>query len=84
DGTGYPRGLRGADIPVEGRVMAVVDVYDATRTRSLYRAPLSHQDSVRLITKGRGTHFDPDVVDAFLRVSDEFEMVSLEAEAQPS
>lgn len=84
DGAGYPRGLRGADIPVEGRVMAVVDVYDATRTRSLYRPPLSHEDSVRLITKGRGTHFDPDVVDAFLRVSSEFEMVSLEAESQPT
>ena len=80
DGTGYPRGLRGAEIPIEGRVMAVIDVYDATRTRSLYRVPMSHEASVGLITKGRGTHFDPDVVDAFLRVSREFEVVSIEAE----
>jgi adenylate cyclase len=84
DGAGYPRGLRGAEIPIEGRVMAVVDVYDATRTRSLYRPSLSHQQSVGLITRGRGTHFDPDVVDAFLRVSGEFEAVSVEAENQPA
>jgi adenylate cyclase len=82
DGTGYPRGLRGPEIPVAGRVMAVIDVYDATRTRSLYRRPLSHDDAVQLIVRGRGTHFDPDVVDVFLRVSKEFEAVSIQAEAE--
>jgi response regulator RpfG family c-di-GMP phosphodiesterase len=76
DGTGYPRGLRGNEIPVEGRIMAVVDVYDAAHARSLYRAPLPHEDTVKLIAKGRETHFDPDVVDAFLRVSKSFEEVS--------
>ena len=69
DGTGYPEGLRGADIPIPGRVMSVVDVYDACTTRTLYRTPLSHDDAVALIVRGRGTHFDPDVVDAFVRVS---------------
>jgi len=69
DGTGYPEGLRGAEIPIPGRVMAVVDVYDATVTRRIYRLPMSHDEAVAFIAKGRGTHFDPDVVDAFLKVS---------------
>jgi CHASE2 domain-containing sensor protein len=76
DGTGYPQGLRGTDIPVAGRVMAVVDVYDAVRARSLYQRCLSHDDTVQLIVKGRGTHFDPAVVEAFLNVSARFESVS--------
>jgi adenylate cyclase len=80
DGTGYPEGLRGADIPVPGRVMSVVDVYDASTTRTLYRPSLTHQQAVALIVKGRGTHFDPDVVDAFVTVSPLIERVSHEAD----
>jgi putative two-component system response regulator len=76
DGSGYPRGLRGADIPVEGRIMAVVDVYDAVHARSLYTQALPHDETVSLIVKGRETHFDPDVVDAFLTVSPAFERIS--------
>jgi adenylate cyclase len=79
DGTGYPQGLRGAQIPVAGRVMALVDVYDAVRARSLYDRCMSHEDTVRLIVEGRSTHFDPAVVDAFLRVSARFKDVSEEA-----
>jgi putative two-component system response regulator len=79
DGTGYPQGLRGTDIPVAGRVMALVDVYDAVRARSLYQRCLSHEDTVELIVKGRGTHFDPAVVEAFLSVSARFKIVSDEA-----
>ena len=82
DGMGYPRGLAATEIPVPGRIMALVDVYDAVRARSLYRPCLSHPDTVKLIVAGRATHFDPDVVDAFLRVSAEFEQVSREA-AEP-
>jgi adenylate cyclase len=69
DGTGYPRGLRGADIPVAGRVMAVVDVYDATVTRNLYQSSMSHDEAVKFIVAGKGTHFDPAVVDAFVAVA---------------
>jgi len=86
DGTGYPRGLRGTDIPVEGRIMAVVDVYDAAHARSLYHPCLPHEETVKLITQGRETHFDPDVVDAFLTVSKAFEDISsspLERAAAP-
>jgi adenylate cyclase len=76
DGTGYPQGLRAEEIPVAGRVMAVVDVYDAVRARSLYERSSSHEATVQLIERGRGTHFDPAVVDAFVRVADRFKAVS--------
>ena len=79
DGTGYPQGLHSTNIPVAGRIMALVDVYDAVRARSLYKKCLSHDDAVQLIVRGKGTHFDPAVVDAFLSVSKSFEAVSSEA-----
>ena len=69
DGTGYPQGLRGTQIPVPGRIVGLVDVYDAVRSRRVYASPMSHEEVVALIVKGRGTHFDPAVVDAFLKVS---------------
>jgi adenylate cyclase len=72
DGAGYPEGLRGEDIPAAGRIVAVVDVYDAISTRTLYRSPMSHEQVVAYITAGRGSHFDPAVVDAFLRVAPAF------------
>jgi adenylate cyclase len=78
DGTGYPEGLQGDEIPIPGRVMAVVDVYDAATTRTLYRPSLTHDQAVALIVRGRGTHFDPDVVDAFLKISSLFEQCSTE------
>jgi adenylate cyclase len=69
DGTGYPQGLKGAQIPIPGRIMAVVDVYDAIRTRNLYKAPMSQDEAVKHILDGKGKHFDPAVVDAFVQVS---------------
>jgi putative two-component system response regulator len=69
DGTGYPQGLKGPDIPVPGRVMALVDVYDACTTRSLYRAPMSHDQVIQFILQGKGSHFDPAVVEAFLEIA---------------
>lgn len=79
DGTGYPRRLRGREIPVEGRVMAVVDVYDAITTRSLYRSPVSHDDAVKFIVERKATHFDPAVVRAFVNVAPQFQTVSAES-----
>jgi response regulator RpfG family c-di-GMP phosphodiesterase len=78
DGSGYPQGLSGAAIPIPGRVMALVDVYDAILTRSLYRKPMTHDEAVKFIVKGRGTHFDPDVIDAFVKVSDVMQRLSAE------
>jgi HD-GYP domain-containing protein (c-di-GMP phosphodiesterase class II) len=82
DGAGYPQGLRGTAIPVAGRVMAVVDVYDAASARTLYRNCLSHDDTVALIVRGKGTHFDPAVVDAFVAVAAFFKRASDEAVAE--
>jgi adenylate cyclase len=78
DGTGYPQGLHGTEIPIVGRLMAVVDVYDAVKTRRLYRQPMSPDDAVAFIVKGSGTHFDPAVVDAFVKVSDDLRSLSEE------
>jgi adenylate cyclase len=76
DGSGYPQGLRGTDIPVPGRVMAIVDVYDAVVSRSLYSRTMSHVDTVKFIASGKGTHFDPVVVDAFVNVAAVIERVA--------
>jgi HD-GYP domain-containing protein (c-di-GMP phosphodiesterase class II) len=69
DGTGYPEGLRGNEIPLAGRLMAVVDVYDATVMRRRYQQAMSHEAALKVIVDGRGTHFDPAVVDAFVEIS---------------
>ncbi len=80
DGTGYPQGLASQAIPIPGRVMALVDVYDACSTRTLYRPPLSHDDTVKFIIAAKGTHFDPAVVDAFINVASMLRIVSQESE----
>jgi adenylate cyclase len=82
DGNGYPEGLREGAIPIPGRVMAVVDVYDAVRTRRLYAPAMSQEETVVLIVKGRGTHFDPAVVDAFLRMAPVMASLSESAELE--
>lgn len=78
DGTGYPQGLQGELIPIPGRVMAIVDVYDAASARTLYRRTMSHEDTVKFIVAGKGTHFDPAVVDAFVNASAVIEHISHE------
>jgi putative two-component system response regulator len=65
DGTGYPFQLRGVDIPLCGRIVALSDVYDALTTRRVYKPAYSHDVAKSIILDGRGKHFDPDVVDAF-------------------
>jgi len=76
DGHGYPRGLAGEDIPVGGRILAVVDVYDALIAARPYRGALRHEQAVDIILEQRGTHFDPDVVDAFVAAEREIEALS--------
>ncbi len=77
DGSGYPEGLKGETIPLSGRIMAVADVYDALISKRVYKPALTHNATVRVIEHGRGTHFDPDVVDAFLEVQQEFRKIAL-------
>jgi putative two-component system response regulator len=72
DGTGYPQGLAGEAIPLPARLMALADVYDALTTRRVYKPAFSHEVSCRIVCEGRGTHFDPDVLDAFVAVQDDF------------
>jgi len=72
DGTGYPKGLKGDEIPLQGRIMAIIDVYDALISDRPYKKPFSKEESINIIKQGRGTHFDPRIVDLFLEVSDEF------------
>ena len=81
DGSGYPEGLRGKAIPIPGRVIAVVDVYDAITTRKLYQTPMSPDQAVAHIVESKGTHFDPAVVDAFVRAAPTLHLLSQEPEA---
>ena len=72
DGTGYPYGLKGEDIPLCGRIMAVADVYDALVSKRVYKDAFTHDAARALIEEGRGKHFDSDIVDAFLAAGDKF------------
>ena len=78
DGSGYPHGLRGEEIPVSARLMAVADVYDALISKRVYKPPFPHSKAVGIIREGRGTHFDPDMVDAFLEIHEDFRRIALE------
>jgi putative two-component system response regulator len=72
DGSGYPKGLSGMDIPLQGRLMAVADVYDALISERPYKQPLPPSEAERIIVEGCGTHFDPHIVDAFRGVVSQF------------
>jgi putative two-component system response regulator len=78
DGAGYPQGLAGEAIPIPGRLMAIADVYDALISRRVYKAPYTHAQAVAVIRDGRGSHFDPAMVDAFLDVQETFRQIALE------
>jgi len=71
DGSGYPQGMAGTDIPIEGRITAVADVFDALTSKRPYKEAFSSEKSFGIIAEGRGGHFDPDVVDAFFAVQEE-------------
>jgi len=72
DGSGYPNGLKGRQIPLQGRIMAIVDVYDALISKRPYKKPFNHKEAVKLIMQGRGSHFDPLLADLFQAGSDRF------------
>ncbi|MEW6502122.1 MAG: response regulator [Thermodesulfobacteriota bacterium] len=81
DGSGYPEGLKGEEIPLAGRLMGLVDVYDALISKRVYKPPLPHEQAVRIITEGDGRtrpdNFDPDVLTAFVEVEDSFRQIAL-------
>ena len=78
DGSGYPNGLAGEDIPLAGRIMAVADVYDALISHRVYKASMPHSRAVAIIQEGSGTAFDPEIVAVFLELAEEFRAVALE------
>lgn len=75
NGTGYPRGLRGEDIPIGGRIMAIADVYDALVSERIYKPAMPHKDAVDIIIRDSGTHFDPGLVEIFARIAPKFEEI---------
>ena len=76
DGSGYPQGLVGDAIPISARLMALADVYDALISRRVYKEGMSHAQASDIIVEGRGHHFDPDVVDAFVAIQDTFRRIA--------
>lgn len=78
DGRGYPEGLWGEQIPVPARIMAIADVYDALTSKRVYKDAIPHDKAVQIILSERGTHFDPDIVDAFIKNSDIFKQIAHE------
>ena len=77
DGSGYPTGASGDDIPISARLMAVADVYDALISRRVYKDGMPHEKAVTIIIESKGTHFDPDVTDAFAELQDEFGAIAV-------
>lgn len=84
DGSGYPSRLQGKAIPVSGRLMALADVYDALISKRVYKPAFSHEKARDIIVEGRGGHFDPDVVDAFLAIEEQFISIAREFADQPA
>ncbi len=78
DGNGYPRGLKGDEIPLEGRIVAMADVYDALTSRRCYKGAFGFEESEKIILESKGTHFDPTLVDAFVVLKDKFKSIAEE------
>lgn len=76
DGSGYPEGLAGDDIPIAARLMAVADVYDALISRRVYKEGMTHEAAVKIMQEGRGSHFDAHMLDAFLEIQEEFRAIA--------
>jgi putative two-component system response regulator len=78
DGSGYPQGAKGDEIPLSARLMALADVYDALLSKRVYKPAFTHEVAVGIIWEGKGRHFDPDLVDGFMRVADQFQKIALQ------
>ena len=76
DGSGYPESLEGERIPLSGRLMALADAYDAMTSKRIYKSAISHEKAMEIILEEKGRHFDPDVVDAFVKSKEEFQEIA--------
>lgn len=77
DGSGYPEALKGEEIPLSARLMAIADVYDALISKRVYKNAMSHEQAVVIIEEGRGNHFDPELVDCFIEIKDDLLAIAL-------
>jgi len=82
DGTGYPDGLKGEEIPLQARMMALADVYDALITERPYKKALPHEEAMKIIAEGRGTQFDPNLTDLFIKLSDKIKKIAEEGTSE--
>jgi putative two-component system response regulator len=76
DGSGYPQGLSGEQIPLAARLLAIADVYEGLISNRVYKIGVPHDQAVRIIFQGRGSHFDPDIADAFIEIQEEFQDIA--------
>ena len=73
DGTGYPNGLKGEEIPLYARMLTIADVYDALTSNRAYKKAYTHQVAMDIIIEGKGSYFDPSLVDLFININQQFE-----------
>lgn len=78
DGNGYPRGIKGEEIPISGRLMALADIYDALISKRIYKDAYTHRHAIEIVTQSSGNHLDPDMVEAFLQLQDKFSDIAVE------
>lgn len=76
NGTGYPNGLKGEDIPLPARILSIADVYDALTTKRIYKRAFSHEETLILMQQERGKHFDPDLLDSFIKFEKESKLIN--------
>ena len=76
DGNGYPAGLAGRDIPLAGRLMAIIDVYDALVNKRVYKPAFTHEAAFSMMESERGTHFDPELLDAFFEIGEDVRSIA--------
>jgi len=78
DGTGYPQGLRGTQIPISARLMSIADVYDALTSARVYKPAMSQEKALGIMREGRGTFFAPELIDALMALRSEFHRISMQ------
>jgi len=76
DGSGYPHGLKGEDIPLPGRLMAIIDVFDALISKRVYKDAFGYDESIQIIQSSIGTHFDPEIARAFLSIIEDIHLIT--------
>ncbi len=84
DGSGYPEGLKGDEIPISARIMAIADVYDALNCKRIYKEAFEHDKVVKILIEGKGSHFDPEMIDTFLEHLSEFRRIAIKFADQPN